>query len=170
MVNFSFPKLLLALLLINSIFPDLLGVPDRDVWAYGQALRRLSVAKGFGLIAFSRLKDLVNVNVPDELDEMTYVANASYFRLALLNEFSRSNFDASLRISEDEDTCLTYRGYIKFLSTDLRHVYPVGEDRSNKKYKKGVEYIAMKMLARGDVSNPILIKHMAIWVLVNITP
>lgn len=139
--------------------------------AYGQNLRRLSVTKGFDFIAFSRLKDLVNVNVnvPDELDEMTYVANASYFRLALLNEFSRSNFDASLRISEDEDTCLTYRGYIKFLSIDLQHVYPVGEDRSNKKYKRGVEYIAKKMLARGDVSTPILKKHMAIWILVNFT-
>jgi pyoverdine/dityrosine biosynthesis protein Dit1 len=124
------------------------------VWAYSQALRRLSVAKGFDFIAFSRIRDFVNVNVPDELDEMTYVANASYLRLALLNEFSRPNFDASLRISEDEDTCLTYRGYIKFLSTDLQYVYPIGEDRSKKKYKKGVEYIAKKMLARGDVSTP----------------
>ena len=125
------------------------------MWAYGQALRRLSVAKGFDLIAFSRLKDLVYVKVPDELDEMTYVSNACYFRHALLNEFSKPSFDASLRISEDEDTCLTYRGYIKFLSADLQHVYPVGEDRSKKMYKKGVEYIAKKMLGRGDVSPPI---------------
>lgn len=58
----------------------------------------------------------------------------------------------SLRISEDEDTCSTYRGYIKFLETDLQNVYPVGEGRSKSKYKRGIEYIAKQMLMRGDVS------------------
>ena len=116
-------------------------------------MRALSAQKGFHHIEFSRLKDLVHIDVPDELDEITYVANATNFRLALLRHFSRPEYNAALKISEDEDTCLTYRGYIKFLATDLQDVYPVGEVRSKSKYKRGVEYIAKQMLSRGDVSN-----------------
>ncbi|RYP51886.1 hypothetical protein DL768_002854 [Monosporascus sp. mg162] len=126
------------------------GVPDKDVWAYGEALRALSTRKEFHHIEFSRLKDLVHIDLPDQLDEITYVANATNFRLALLKHFSRPEYDPSLKISEDEDTCMTYRGYIKFLATDLQDVYPVGEERSKSKYKKGVEYIAKQMLGRGD--------------------
>lgn len=128
-------------------------MPDKEVWAYGEALRALSARQGFHHIEFSRLKDLVHIDVPDELDEITYVANATNFRLALLKHFSRPEYNPSLKISEDEDTCMTYRGYIKFLATDLQDVYPVGDGRSKSKYKKGVEYIAKQMLSRGDVSN-----------------
>lgn len=110
----------------------------------------MSTKKEFHHIEFSRLKDLVHIDVPDALDEITYVANATNFRLALLKLFSRPEYNPSLKISEDEDTCLTYRGYIKFLATDLQDVYPVGEGRSKSKYKKGVEYIAKQMLSRGD--------------------
>ncbi|KAH9905169.1 putative pyoverdine/dityrosine biosynthesis protein [Xylariomycetidae sp. FL2044] len=132
------------------VYNDLLGVPDKEVWAYGETLRRISVEKEFHHIEFCRLSDLVHINVPDELDEITYVSNATNFRHTLLKQFSKPGFDASARISQDEDTCLTYRGYIKFLETDLRDVYPIGVTRSKSKYKKGIEYIAKQMLARGD--------------------
>ncbi|KAF3055077.1 Spore wall maturation protein DIT1 [Daldinia childiae] len=112
------------------VYNDLLGVPDKDVWAYGEALRALRAKKGFRYIEFCRLKDIVNVDVPNELDEIRYVANATNFRHALLQQFSKPGYNVSLRISEDEDTCLTYRGYIKFLETDLQNVYPVGEGRN----------------------------------------
>ena len=128
-------------------------MPDKEVWAYGEALRALSARKGFSHIEFSRLKDLVHIDAPDQLDEIAYVANATNFRLALLRHFGRPEYNPSLKISEDEDTCLTYRGYIKFLATDLQDVYPVGEGRSKTKYKRGVEYIAKQMLSRGDVSD-----------------
>lgn len=58
-----------AYLSINSK-EDLLGVPDRDVWAYGEALRALRARKDFRHIEFCRLKDIVHVDVPDELDEI----------------------------------------------------------------------------------------------------
>ncbi|OTA58838.1 putative pyoverdine/dityrosine biosynthesis protein [Hypoxylon sp. EC38] len=132
------------------VYNDLLGVPDKDVWAYGEALRALRARKDFKHIEFCRLKDIVHVDVPNELDEIRYVANATNFRHALLQEFSRPGYDVSLRISEDEDTCLTYRGYIKFLETDLQNVYPIGDGRSKSKYKRGIEYIAKQMLMRGD--------------------
>lgn len=112
----------------------------------------MSIEKGFNNIQFSRLKDLVHLELPEELDEMTYTTNATNFRLAILNSFGKRDFNATEKISEDEDTCLTYRGYIKFLETDLKTVFPIGEMRSKNKYKKGVSYIAKQMLFRGDVS------------------
>ncbi|KAL9946834.1 dityrosine synthesis enzyme [Verticillium nonalfalfae] len=135
------------------VYNDLLSVPDRDVWAYGEALRQMAWAKGFEHIRFSRLQDLVHLpNLPSSLNEITYVANATNFRRQLLNTFGRSDYDPSTEITKNEDTCQTYRGYIKFLETDLALVYPVGEDngRSKSSYKKGIEYISKQMLQRGD--------------------
>lgn len=131
---------------------DLLGVPDSSVWAYGETLRSMAVEKGFNHIQFSRLKDLAHINIPDQLDQIKYISNATNFRHALLSQFGNPNFDASAKIHEDDDTCLTYRGYIKFLMTDLQDVYPVGSSMSKSQYKKGVEYVAKQMLFRGDVS------------------
>lgn len=130
---------------------DLLGVPDSSVWAYGETLRAMANDKGFKHIQFSRLKDLAKINIPDELDQIKYISNATNFRHALLSQFGNPNYDVSTKIHEDEDTCLTYRGYIKFLMTDLQDVYPVGTKMSKSQYKKGVEYVAKQMLFRGDV-------------------
>ncbi|UKZ57265.1 hypothetical protein TrVGV298_011118 [Trichoderma virens] len=121
------------------VYNDLLGVPDKDVWNYGETLRALALAKGYKHISFSRLRDLVTIQLPEKLDEMTYVANASNFRRALLNAFSRPDWEWKT-FSQSED----------FLETDLETVYPVGDDRSKTKYKRGIEYIAKQMMARGD--------------------
>jgi alpha-ketoglutarate-dependent taurine dioxygenase len=90
------------------------------------------------------------VSDASELDEITYIASATEFRRALLNLFGRPDYDPSAQIAANEDTCLTYRGYIKFLDTDLQTVYPVGPERSRSRYKKAVEFIAKRMLSRGD--------------------
>ncbi|KAK3689021.1 Pyoverdine/dityrosine biosynthesis protein-domain-containing protein [Podospora appendiculata] len=132
------------------VYNDLLTVPDRDVWAYGQALRALTIEKEFKHIKFSRLNDLLQTDIPGELDEIAYIANATNFRRALLNKFSRPDWDPSEEIKRSEDTCLTYRGYIKFLETDLENVYPVGPVRSKSKFKRGIELVAKQMLTRGD--------------------
>ncbi|CAF3447666.1 unnamed protein product [Fusarium graminearum] len=54
------------------------------------------------------------------------------------------------QVRQSDDQCMTYRSYIKFLQTDLETVYPVGENRTKSKYKRGIEYIAKQMMARGD--------------------
>ncbi|KAI0172917.1 Pyoverdine/dityrosine biosynthesis protein-domain-containing protein [Hypoxylon sp. FL1284] len=149
--NIYAPGATLMIVSDGLVYNDLLGVPDRDVWAYGEALRALRTRKNFRHIEFCRLKDIVHVDVPDKLDEIRYVANATNFRVALLQQYKDPKYNVSLSISENEDTCLTYRGYIKFLETDLQHVYPVGEGRSKSSYKRGIEYIAKQMLTRGDV-------------------
>lgn len=133
------------------LMTDLLGVSDRDVFTYGEGIRRLAESKSLANLEFSRLQDLVHLpDIPKKLDEVVYVANATNFRRALLNSYGKPSWDSSAQIAKDEDVCLTYRGYIKFLTTDLCHVYPVGEGRTKTKYKSSIEYVAKQMLARGD--------------------
>ncbi|KAF5021531.1 hypothetical protein F66182_6413 [Fusarium sp. NRRL 66182] len=135
---------------ILSRQPDLLGVPDLDVWAYGEALRDMSSANGFHHIQFSRLNDLVPLDLPPKLDRISYTANATNFRRVLMNYFGSQDFSAADKIAEDEDTRLTYRGYLKFLQTDLANTYPIGPSYSKSQYKKGIEVIAKQMLIRGQ--------------------
>ncbi|KAF5639250.1 taurine catabolism dioxygenase [Fusarium sp. NRRL 52700] len=143
------PGARLTIISDGLVYNDLLGVPDRDVWAYGETLRSMAAEKEFHNISFARLRDLVEIDLPKDLEEMTYVANASNFRRALLNTFSKPGWSWD-EVRQSEDQCMTYRGYIKFLQTDLQTVYPVDENRSKSRYKRGIEYIAKQMMARGD--------------------
>ncbi|KHN95912.1 Pyoverdine biosynthesis [Metarhizium album ARSEF 1941] len=143
------PGAKLTLISDGLVYNDLLGVPDKDVWSYGENLRLLAKSKGFTQIEFCRLRHLVSIYLPEELDEMTYVANASNFRRELLNAFGNPNWKWK-EVRQLEDVSLTYRGYIKFLETDLATVYPLRSDRTKSKYKRGIEYIARQMMYRGD--------------------
>ncbi|WEW55604.1 hypothetical protein PRK78_001035 [Emydomyces testavorans] len=129
---------------------DLLSIPDSDVWSYGETLRELARTKGFSHIKFSRLTGLIPLAVPEDLDEVSYVANATNFRLALMNNFSSKDWDVSNKIVEDEDVCMTYRGYLEFLPTDLAETYPISRSFSKSKFEKGTESIAKQMLIRGQ--------------------
>ncbi|RFU76422.1 transferase family [Trichoderma arundinaceum] len=111
------------------VYNDLLSIPDRDVWAYGQALRAMAVEKGFTNISFSRLRDLVDFPLPEKLQEVTYVANATNFRRHLLNKFGKDDLDIDNEIATKADTLMTYRGYRRFLHSDLQYVFPAGTGR-----------------------------------------
>lgn len=110
------------------------------------------VQKGFNHIDFSRLKDLVSFSLPEKLDEITYVANATNFRRFLLNKYGNDNLDIDHEIATNLDTQMTYLGYRRFLESDLRYIFPLGKDRSNRRYKADVKYLAKQMLIRGHVS------------------
>lgn len=131
---------------------DLLGIPDRDTWAYGEALRTMAAQKGFHHIDFSRLRDLVDFPLPEKLEEITYVANATNFRRFLFNKYGKDDLDIDHEIATVPDTRMTYLGYRRFLESDLRYIFPLGEGRSNKGYKRDVKYLAKQMLIRGYVS------------------
>lgn len=113
-------------------------------------LRAIATAKGHKHISFSRLQDLVAITLPEQLDDMTYVANASNFRQALLNTFGRPDWNWETA-RQREDVNLTYKGYIKALGIDLQNVYDIKDDPSKTKFQQGIEYTAQQMLARGDV-------------------
>ncbi|EER29955.1 hypothetical protein D8B26_007224 [Coccidioides posadasii str. Silveira] len=140
------------LLIISDglVYNDLFTIPDRDVWEYGEALRALAVETKCTHIRFTRLRDLIDVpGLPEKLDEVTYIANATNFRRALLNKFSKPDLDVPKEIAENEDTRLTYCGYKRFLENDLRYIFPLGKNRSVNKYRKDVKYVAQQMISRG---------------------
>ncbi|KAG8525197.1 uncharacterized protein KY384_008841 [Bacidia gigantensis] len=128
--------------------PDLLTISDRDTWAYGQELRAIGENK-FPHISFSRLRQLVDIDLPERLDEVTYVANATNFRHALLSQHGKDELDVNKLIEQNEDTRLTYCGHSRFLFNDLRYIFPKSELRGSNQYKRDVKFIAREMIRRG---------------------
>lgn len=112
----------------------------------------MAAQKGLNHIDFSRLKDLVSFPLPEKLDEITYVANATNFRHFLFNKYGNDNLDIDHEIATNPDVKMTYLGYRRFLESDLRYIFPLGEGRSNHRYKNDVKYLAKQMLMRGHVS------------------
>ena len=108
--------------------------------------------KGFNHIGFSRLKDMVDFPTPEKLEEITYVANATNFRRFLFNKHGDDNLDIDNEIATKPDTHMTYLGYRRFLESDLKYIFPLGNGRSGHAYKKDVRYLAKQMLIRGHVS------------------
>lgn len=135
---------------------DLLSISDRHTWLYGEALREMAIEKGFTNVDFSRLRDFVpsdsDFRLPESMDEISYVANATNFRRFILNKFGKDDLDIDQLIAADEDTRLTYQGYRRFLMSDLRHIFTLGADRTSNAYKKQTKYLAKQMLVRGYVS------------------
>lgn len=108
--------------------------------------------KSFDHIHFSRIRDLVDFPLPENMEEITYVANATNFRRFMFNNFGKDEIDIDHEIATNPDTKLTYLGYRRFLESDLKYIFPVGVDRSNHRYKRDVKYLAKQMLVRGYVS------------------
>ncbi|KIW62366.1 hypothetical protein PV04_10546 [Phialophora macrospora] len=131
------------------VYNDLLSISDRDTWAYGQAIRAMALQMGFDHISFSRIRDLVDFPLPEKMEEITYIANATNFRRFIFNKFGKDDMDIDHEIATNPDTKLTYLGYRRFLESDLKYIFPVGNGRSNHGYKRDVKYLAKQMLIRG---------------------
>lgn len=109
-------------------------------------------AKEFPHIEFSRLRQLVIIDLPEQLEEVEYVANATNFRRALLDQFGKDGLDIHRLIEENEDTRLTCCGYLRFLTSDLRYIFPKSDLRGSNQYKRDVKFIAREIVRRGFVS------------------
>lgn len=139
-------------------FTDLLGISDRDTWNYGESLRQMCEEKNFQHIDFSRLRDLATFpGLPDKLQEISYVANATNFRRVILNKYGKDDINIDNEIATNPDTKLTYLGYRRFLESDLQHIFPLGAGRTSNGYKRDVKYLAKQMLIRGYVRGDIVI-------------
>ncbi|KAJ6155793.1 hypothetical protein N7470_006359 [Penicillium chermesinum] len=134
------------------VYNDILGVPDEVVWDYGEALRRMAVEKGLHHVKFIRLFELLDhpwfqMNSP-ETAKAFYLAHASCLRRELMLIFGDPTFNADEAIKTDNDTCLTYRGYIKFLTKDLAH-QELGSQQSKRSRNAHIGQTARQMIIRG---------------------
>lgn len=147
MTRFKWP-----LISLWSVIPDLLCIPDKETWKYGEALREMVVENGFDNISFSRIRDLLEFPLPEKMSEIIYVANCTTFRRLLLNKYGNPNLNIDHEIATNPDIKLTYLGYKRFLESDLQYIFPRGENRSAHSYKRDCKYVAKQMLTRGYVS------------------
>ncbi|GKZ23973.1 hypothetical protein AbraIFM66951_010225 [Aspergillus brasiliensis] len=131
------------------VYNDLLGVSDRDVWEYSHALREMVAENKYDHIEFIRLRNLLHCYDEIKLDGETYEKFAPLFRHELIGKYTPVGFDADVMIKSNEDICTTYRGYIKFLTKDLEHLYVDDGSTSRKSHKKYLGSVAKAMIERG---------------------
>ncbi|CAI7608850.1 unnamed protein product [Penicillium bialowiezense] len=136
------------------VYNDILGVSDETVWNYGEALRKMAVEKELHHVKFIRLPELLEhpwfSSSTPEAAKSFYLAHASCLRRELMYTFGDPAFDAAQAIKTDNDTCLTYRGYIKFLTKDLAH-RTEGQAMSKRARLAHVAETARQMIIRGKM-------------------
>ncbi|KAF4537727.1 Pyoverdine dityrosine biosynthesis [Lasiodiplodia theobromae] len=111
---------LLHLIADGPVYNDLLGIPDAEYYAYGLQLRALADKKGFGSIHFLRLPDLLQDGNSDELSTDDYLSSVPSWRARLEADFLDVNFDVDQEVLKNEDTRLTYQGYVRLAEEDLK--------------------------------------------------
>ncbi|PBP16616.1 hypothetical protein BUE80_DR012495 [Diplocarpon rosae] len=143
----KFCKTQLSIVSDGLVYNDLLGVKDETVWKYGSALRELARRK-FPHISFVRLNQLVSTGTEEAKTLDEYLATAGMYRDQLVASHTPAGFDVKTHLEQDPSALMTYRGYIKFLETDL--AYAEGREGLSKKGRKKLnEIVAKKMIVRG---------------------
>ena len=96
---------------------DLLGVPDEDVWNFGEAVRQITVENDLHHLSFLRLWDLLGT--PGTWSKEHYLANSSNIRQELKQRYGDPQFEADMANKSSNDMQMTYTKYLKFLKSDL---------------------------------------------------
>jgi alpha-ketoglutarate-dependent taurine dioxygenase len=96
---------------------DLLGVPDEDVWDFGEAVRQITVEHGLHHLSFLRLWDLLGT--PGTWSKEHYLANASNIRQELKERYGDPQFEADMANKSSSDMQMTHTKYLEFLKSDL---------------------------------------------------
>jgi alpha-ketoglutarate-dependent taurine dioxygenase len=114
----------------------------------------MAIDKGLHHVKFIRLFELLEhpwfkTDSPEDAKPF-YLAHASCLRRELIYTHGDPTFDADEAIKTDNDTCLTYRGYIKFLSKDLAHQYET-QPLSKRARQNQIAQIARQMIVRGKM-------------------
>lgn len=104
-------------------------------------------------VKFLRLRNLIaGSDNKEAITEEEYVKDAPLFRNEILTKFLPENFDPDVHVAKDQDATRTYRGYIKFLETDLAPLHAEKEVKTKAQIKKNCEEVAKKMIVRGKVA------------------
>ncbi|KAH6671279.1 Pyoverdine/dityrosine biosynthesis protein-domain-containing protein [Halenospora varia] len=137
------------------VYNDLLNVPEETVWRYGSVLRRLARDR-FPHISFVRLNQIVASGSPEPTTVEEYVQSAASIRKKLVADHIPTGFDVKEHLKRDTSALMTYRGYLKFLRTDLK--YAEGRKGASKNTVKRMNSdVAKKMIIRGTAfSNAVM--------------
>lgn len=129
-------------------------IEDSEVWDYSSAVRDIIKDKELHHISAHRIVDLLGYPLTDNLGREEYLIHAGCYRRELVAKYGVPDFNSREAIRNDKDTAMTYRGYIKFLTKDLKHSRLATDSQSKRKFKDTIEDIALKMIHRGKVNSP----------------
>ncbi|KAK1570248.1 pyoverdine/dityrosine biosynthesis protein [Colletotrichum navitas] len=140
------------------VFNDVVGISDDETWEYGAALMDMAAQKGYTGIKLLRVMDFLGLTKEDEpLTKEKYMELVAESRATLEAQFGDPDKDVRAMIDTDNDTLMTYRGFIRFLETDLRNSPVAAHAKSGHKYRKIVKEVAMKMMMRAESFTKIIL-------------
>jgi pyoverdine/dityrosine biosynthesis protein Dit1 len=73
-------------------------------------------------------------------------------------------------MKEDEDTMLTYCGFIRFLRTDLRHSSVAAHVKGSNEYRRVTKDVAMGMMTRAESFTKIILAKRGNYVRLSVHP
>lgn len=154
------------------LFDDVVGISDEDTWAYGQGLVELAREHGFDNIQLLRPMDILGYTKDETLDRDLYISLAEKCRQEILASHGRTEEEVRKMMEDDPDTLLTYRGFIRFLETDLKFSPITASTRaiSGNQYRKTVKKVACQMMIRAESFTKFLQTHCADYVRLSIHP
>lgn len=118
------------------VFDDLVGIPDEDTWAYSEVLMNIAAKKGLKNIKMLRVMDFVGLTDGQEMNKDIYLSMTTKARETLIEKYCRTEAEVREMIATDEDTLLTYRGFIRFLETNLKHNPTAKQITSGSQFRK----------------------------------
>lgn len=129
-------------------YNDLLGVSDEEVFRYAEGLHRIVDRLGLKHIKFSDPFDLIEGrhNVP--VTEEEYASRIGELKDYLFRSYHPDGYDFDEELSKDPNAALTYRGYIRFLMSDLALFFKERQMSKNA-IKKHCSTVARSMIKRG---------------------
>ncbi|KAF2184527.1 hypothetical protein K469DRAFT_578921, partial [Zopfia rhizophila CBS 207.26] len=130
---------------------DVIGIPEGDTWAYGEELVRIVHAKGYEKnVKVIRVMDILGYTSGTTLGIDLYLSLSQKCRTELLGTYGRTEEEVHEMILNDDDTLSTYCGFIRFLTSDLRHS-AIGKNAGGKnKYRRQVKRVAINMMIRAE--------------------
>ncbi|OJD28971.1 pyoverdine dityrosine biosynthesis [Diplodia corticola] len=135
------------------LFDDVVGIPDEDTWNYSEGLMAIVRERGYAdNIKLLRAMDILGFTDPESkpLDRETYLSLTQQTRDELMTRYGRTEEEVREMMRDDNDTLLTYCGFVRFLETDLRHSAVAKEASSGNKYRKMVKARAIQMMLRAE--------------------
>ncbi|PYH43121.1 isocyanide synthase family protein [Aspergillus saccharolyticus JOP 1030-1] len=131
-------------------YNDLLGVSDEEVFRYAEGLHRIVDRLGLKHLRFSDPFDLIEGkhNVP--VTEEEYASRIGELKDRLFTTYMPAGYDFDESLKHDPNATLTYRGYIRFLMSDLAMFFKE-KQMSKSAIKKHCASVARRMIERGKV-------------------
>lgn len=128
-------------------YNDLLEVSNEEVFDYAQGLHRITKALGLKHLKFTDLFELIDSEKsPTSAEE--YASRIEKLRERLIVSFRPQGYNFDKDIKKDNNALLTYRGYMKFLGSDMATFFRE-KGMSKSATKKRISKTARGMIERG---------------------